>query len=321
MKRNFVQYLTVASLCVASTSSLSVQAFKEHYGIGRGWHYETHTRENPQDAAHRNGIKAAIAKIRDELALIRPRFEAVKQEHKGVEAKLQTATVAFDKFRVENSNQVKAATQRKTQIEQSSAALARSKNLADLVEKLIAFSAEDFFGELSLECRKVDLNVDLEAPTACPAYAQADEACQLYRSFYEALDTELKQLRAMGLSIDRVIEASPTLRTFMAVQKNSAVDLGLVQRDVAQQSRDLDTKLGALKVADEASRAISAQLQSLEAGQRAALIDFDRSEAILRVLNDELKQKEGELAAREKELSGFKVRIEKYQVKVQSEPL
>lgn len=313
--------LAIASLCVVSTFSMRAQAFKEHYGIHRGWTYEKRTRENQKDAAHRDGIKAAINQLSSELALIRPRFEAVKQEYKAVEAKLQGATTALEKFRNDNANQVKTSLQRRAQIEQSNGALVRSKSLGDLVEKLISFSSDDFMSEFSLELRAIDLNAELEVPATSPAYAQDDESSQIYRAFYEALDADLKQWKGLGLPIDRVVDVSLTLRTFGAIQKNSAVDLGLVQRDIADQNRQLETKLAALKASLDLSRAIDAQLVIVEADQRSALVEFDRAAAILRTSDEELKRKEAELAARQKELSEFKVRIEKYEVRVQSEPL
>lgn len=319
MKRNLTKSLAVASLCVVSTFSMRAQAFKEHYGIHRGGHYEKRTRENKQDAAHRDGIKAAINQLNAELALIRPRYEAVKQEYKAVEAKLQGTTAALEKFRNDRASDVKASVQRRAQIEQSNGALARSKSLGDLVEKLVSLSNDDFMTGLSVELRAIDLNAELEVPATSPDYAQDEDSSQLYRAFYEALDADLKQWKGLGLPIERVVDVSLTLRTFSALQKNSAVDLGLVQRDIAEQNRQLETKLAALKASLDLSRAIDAELLSVETNQRSALVEFDRAAAILRVSDEELKRKEGDLAARQKELSEFKVRIEKYQVWVESD--
>lgn len=300
---------------------MRAQAFKEHYGIHRGWSYEKRTRENKNDAAHRDGIKAAINQLNSELALIRPRYEAVKQEYKAVEAKLQGATAALEKFRNDHASDVKASVQCRAQVEQSNGALARSKILGDLVEKLISISNDDFMNGLSVELRAIDLSAELEVPATSPDYAQDEEASQIYRAFYEALDADLKQWKGLGLPIERVVDVSLTLRTFGAIQKNSAVDLGLVQRDVTEQNRQLETKLAALKGNIELSRAIDAQLVSVETDQRSALVEFDRAAAILRTSDEELKRKEGELAARQKELSDFKVRIEKYEVRVQNDIL
>lgn len=311
------KYFAMTSLSLVT--AFSVQAREPREPIGRCRPvYENRTRENADDAAHRNGIQAAINQINRDLEHVRPRFNSVKEDYKGVEAKLQGATTNLESFRNANANQVRDTLRRRTQIEQSSEALLRSKNLADLVEKLIAFSADDFVSELSFETRTIDLSTDFVVPAACPAYASDSDTCQIYRSFYEAVDADLTQWKAMGLPIDRVVDVSLTLRGFLAIQRNSVVELGLVQRDLAQQNRQLEGKLAALKASDEAGRAVSAQLVAFEAEHRSALIDFDRAAAILRVADTELKALDAALAARQKEISEFKVRTENYRVQVDS---
>lgn len=308
-------YFVTTTLCLLPVFSAQAREPREPIGRCRDV-YETRTRENADDAAHRNGIQAAINSINTELAFIRPRFESVKKEYKAVEEKLQGAASGLEKFRQEHADQVRLATQLRVKIEQSTEALLRSKNLGDLVEKLIAFSGDEFAGDLSLECRAIDLAAEFSVPTACPAYAQDADACQVYRSFFETVDADLNQWKGMGLPIERVVDVSLPLRAFSALQRNSAAELGLVQRDVGLQSRQLENKVATLRASDEAGRAVSAQLVSLEAAHRSALIDFDAVAASFHTADTELKSQETALAAREKEISEFKVRTESYREKV-----
>jgi hypothetical protein len=312
--------LTLLTLTLA-TSAFAKKDWDNWGGpICRGGHYEDRTVENADDLATRERYRNNLQNSKELLDAIKPRYNRTKRSFESAANLYKLAGDNLDAFKNSNAAILSQSTQIRGQMERVKSTLNKEQNLKEWLDSYLAETDTEFKSMLSYEMKSLDLSLDYIAPSECPKYAEFNDAqCRFVLTWYKALESELSYWKDSGVDFINAANISNLLKAFVALQRNSQIELETLQSIVERKVTEQKTKLEALTQKNIEASKKAQELGVLEATYRAKLLDHDTAQKVFQIIEAEYNTKANDVKTWEERLNNLKIRTSVVKVYVPNE--